>query len=132
MTAQPAQPASLVSGLIFEAMNTKNMAILEPVLSDDVVFDFPGAGQVAGKKRVMVFLKALLRKFPDIIFQVQDVIADHDKACIVWTNSARLDTSEPYRNSGVTLVHCDMGRITCISDYFKDTSFVTAAGTGSA
>ena len=131
MTAQSAHSASSVSGFIFEAMNTKNTALLEPYLAEDVMFDFPGTDRVVGKKRVLIFLKALLRKFPDIIFQVQDVIADHDKACIVWTNSARLETSRPYRNSGVTLVHCDMGRITCISDYFKDTSFVTAAGNGS-
>ena len=42
MTAQFAQPASLVSGSIFEAMNTKNMAVLEPYLAEDVMFDFPG------------------------------------------------------------------------------------------
>jgi ketosteroid isomerase-like protein len=131
MTALSAQSAGSLSGLIFEAMNTKNMALLEPYLAEDVMFDFPGTDRVVGKKRVLIFLKALLRKFPDIYFQLQDVIAGHDKACIVWTNSARLQTSQPYLNSGVTLVHCDMGRITFISDYFKDTSFVGAAGTGS-
>jgi ketosteroid isomerase-like protein len=132
MTAQAAQPAGSVSGLIFEAMNTKNMALLEPYLAEDVIFDFPGTGHVVGKKKVVIFLKALLRKFPDIIFQVQDVIVDHDKACIVWANSARLDTSQPYLNRGVTLVHCVNGHITFMSDYFKDTSFVNSGDSGSA
>jgi len=132
MTAQFAQPASSVSCLIFEAMNTKNTALLEPYLAEDVMFDFPGTDRLVGKKRVLIFLKALLRKFPDIIFKVQDVIADHDKVCIAWTNSARLETSQPYSNSGVTLVHCVNGRITFISDYFKDTSFVNSGKSGSA
>jgi len=113
--------------VIFDAMNTKDLSLLEPYLSDDVRFDFPGAGVVAGKKRVLVFLKALLRKYPDIEFIVQDVIESSGKTCIVWTNSARLDSDQPYRNSGVTLVQCADNLITFISDYFKDTSFVNAA-----
>ena len=132
MTAQPPPPESKASSAIFEAMNTKNMAILEPYLSMDVQFDFPGTVRVVGKKRVLIFLKALLRKYPDIVFQVQDVIANHDKACVIWTNSAQLESVHPYRNSGVTIVHCVSGLITFISDYFKDTSFVTPAGNGSA
>ena len=67
------------------------------------MFDFPGTDRVVGKKRVLIFLKALLRKFPDIIFQVQDVIADHDKACIVWTNSARLETPGPIETAVLLL-----------------------------
>lgn len=132
MTVHSAQPSGLVSSLIFEAMNTKNMALLEPYLAEDVMFNFPGTDQVVGKKRVLILLKALLRKYPDIIFQVQDVIADHDKACIVWTNSARLETPHPYSNSGVTLVRCAHGHITFISDYFKDTSFVNSGKSDSA
>lgn len=118
------------AGRIFEAMNTKNVSLLEPHLSDDVRFDFPGAGVIAGKKRVLVFLKALLRKYPDIEFIVQDVIESPGKICIVWTNSARLETPRPYRNSGVTVVYSVDGRITWISDYFKDTSFVNPAAAG--
>lgn len=126
MTQQRESMIYQASGAIFEAMNTKNMAVLEPFLADDVRFDFPGTDQVAGKKRVLVFLKALLRKYPDIAFVVQDVIAADDAACIVWTNSARLETDQPYLNSGVTLVRFLDNQIVFMSDYFKDTSFVNA------
>jgi len=131
MTVQPDSLTYQASNVIFEAMNSKNLAILEPYLAEDVTFDFPGSAQVVGKKRVLVFLKVLLRKYPDILFQVQDAIVDHDKVCIVWTNSARRDTDQPYQNSGLTLVNCNNGLIKSISDYFKDTSFVRAAGSGS-
>ncbi|MBM4310439.1 MAG: nuclear transport factor 2 family protein [Deltaproteobacteria bacterium] len=113
--------------IIFDAMNSKNVSLLEPHLADDVRFDFPGAGVIAGKKRVLVFIKALLRKYSDIEFIVQDVIESSGKACIVWTNSARIDSDQPYRNSGVTVVQCADNLITFISDYFKDTSFVNSA-----
>ncbi len=114
-------------GAIFEAMNGKDLSVLEPYLADEVQFDFPGTAVVAGKKRVLVFLRALLRKYPDLEFAVHDVIASSGKTCIVWANSARLDSDQPYRNSGVTIVHCENSLITYISDYFKDTSFVPAA-----
>ncbi len=118
---------SAAPGIIFDAMNAKDLSVLEPYLSDVVRFDFPGPGIIEGKKRVLVFLKVLLRKYSDIEFTVQDVIEVPGKACIVWTNSARLETPRPYRNSGVTVVHSVDGRITWISDYFKDTSFVDVA-----
>jgi ketosteroid isomerase-like protein len=124
MKLQRTLQLSRAPAAIFAAMNTKNMTVLEPYLSDDVRFDFPGTGELVGKKRVMIFLKALLRKFPDLVFQVRDAISEQDRTCIVWTNTALLETSRPYRNSGVTLVRCCNGRITFISDYFKDTSFV--------
>jgi ketosteroid isomerase-like protein len=128
MTQQRDSKIYRASQAIFEAMNTKNTAVLEPFLADDVRFDFPGTDQVAGKKRVLVFLKALLRKNPDIFFVVQDVIAADDAACIVWKNSARLESDQPYRNSGITFVRCRDDRIIFISDYFKDTSFTNAVG----
>jgi len=118
----------LPAAVIFEAMNSRDLSLLDPHLSDDVRFDFPGSGVITGKKRVLVFLKALLRKYPDIAFSIQDVITGDDKFCVVWTNTARLDTPRPYRNSGITLVRCAGNRITFISDYFKDTSFVNPSG----
>ena len=124
---KPAFRVHQASQAVFEAMNTKNMAVLEPYLSENVKFDFPGTGEVTGKKRVLILLKALLRKYPDLQFKVRDMIVEQSKACIIWTNTAGLETSQPYRNRGVTLVNCDNGLITFISDYFKDTSFVNAA-----
>ena len=51
-----------MAGLIFEAMNSRDFTKVENTLAEDVIFDFPGAGQIEGKKRVLIFLKALLRK----------------------------------------------------------------------
>jgi len=57
---------------------------------------------------------------------VQEVLADAERACVVWTNEGHTAEGEPYRNRGVTFMRFSCSRIVCLSDYFKDTSFVKA------
>ncbi len=109
---------------LFKAMNTRGFQEFENLVSEDVVFDFPGAGRIAGIKRVLVFLKALLRKYPKLTFTVSEIITDNQKACAVWTNKGEDADGNPYSNSGLTLLYFSGNKLTFISDYFKDTSFV--------
>lgn len=109
---------------IFTAMNTRNFSELESRITEDVVFDFPGAGRLEGNKRVLIFLKALLRKYPKLTFTVSEVLIDTQRACAVWTNEGENTEGIPYANSGITLIHFTNNKICFISDYFKDTSFV--------
>jgi ketosteroid isomerase-like protein len=109
---------------IFNAMNTRDFSEFENFVSEDVVFDFPGAGRIEGYKRVIIFLKALLRKYPKLKFTVSEIITDNQRACAVWTNEGKDTDGNPYSNSGITLLYFRGARLTFISDYFKDTSFV--------
>ncbi|HUS86504.1 MAG TPA: nuclear transport factor 2 family protein [Bacteroidales bacterium] len=109
--------------LVFKAMNRRDFSILEPYLTEDVVFDFPGAGRIEGFKRVLIFLKALLRKYPVLVFDVSEVIIDEDRMCAIWTNEGKDIDGNSYSNSGNTVLNLSEGKITFISDYFKDTSF---------
>ncbi len=109
---------------IFKAMNTRDFREFENLVSQDVVFDFPGAGRIAGIKRVLVFLKALLRKYPKLAFTVSEIITDNQNACAVWTNKGEDINGNPYSNCGITLLYFRENKLTFISDYFKDTSFV--------
>ena len=110
--------------VVFNAMNTRNFSELENIVSEDVAFDFPGAGRIEGYKRVIIFLKALLRKYPQLIFTVSEIITGSQRACAIWTNKGKDIQGNQYQNSGMTLLHFSDGKITFISDYFKDTSFV--------
>lgn len=112
-----------ISRSVFEAMNTRNFSKLEKYMADDISFDFPGAGTINGKRKVLIFLNALLRKYPKLTFTVFDIIMDKEKVCIVWTNKGVGIKGESYDNSGMTLLHFSDGKLTFISDYFKDTSF---------
>ncbi len=109
--------------IVIATMNTRDFVEFAKHLADDAVFDFPGSGEVAGKKRIIIFLKALLRKYPELAFTIEDTIAEDHKACICWTNKGISSKGEPYHNRGVTLVYMAAGKIVYISDYFKDTSF---------
>ncbi|MEI6126426.1 MAG: nuclear transport factor 2 family protein [Pseudomonadota bacterium] len=110
--------------IIFIAMNTRDLSALERHLSATAIFDFPGAGRIEGSRRILIFLKALFRKYPRLRFTVDDILVAGQRACIVWTNEGESARGTVYKNSGVTLVRLSCGKIDFISDYFKDTSFV--------
>ena len=114
---------SELAKVVFEAMNARELSIAEPFLKEDVVFDFPGSGTMSGAKRVTLFIKVLLRKFPELTFTIREVIIAEERACTVWTNEGRYQDGNPYENSGMTLFHFEDDKISFMSDYFKNTSF---------
>ena len=69
-------------------------------------------------------MKALMRKYAELTFTIKEVIVERDKSCCVWTNKGQTTEGEDYANSGMTLFYFEDNKITFISDYFKDTSFV--------
>lgn len=115
---------SELSGAIFTAMNSRNFTEFDEIVADDVCLDFPGAGLLKGKKKVLIFMKALLRKYPVLEFKVSEIITGKKRAVVVWTNQGEHIDGTPYSNSGMTLVCFKGWTISFISDYFKDTSFV--------
>jgi len=112
-----------LSAALFDAMYTRDFSYIENYLAEDLVFDFPGAGRVEGKKRTLIFMKAMLRKYNSLKFSISEYIQESDRVCVVWTNEGTHTDGTPYANSGITLVRFNSGSICFISDYFKDTSF---------
>ena len=108
-----------------DALNNRNYAEFPKCLMENAALDFPGPGRIKSRKKIISFVKALFRRFPRLEFTVFDIIVEGDRACIVWTNEGERNDGEPYSNSGITLLHITDGKIAFISDYFKDTSFVT-------
>lgn len=108
---------------VFQAMNSRDFTHLEQYLEDGVIFDFPGTDRTEGIRRTLLLLKSILRKYPELKFKITETIAESGKACVVWTNEGVDSRGNPYRNSGTTLMHFTGGKISFISDYFKDTSF---------
>ena len=108
---------------LFSSMNNRDFNDIENLLDENVSFDFPGAKRTEGIRKTKILLSFLLRKYPELVFTVHDIIMDEDRACVVWTNKGTDIKEVPYENSGITLLHFKAGRISFISDYFKDTSF---------
>lgn len=110
--------------IIFRAMNTRDFDLFERHIADEVAFDFPGVGRVEGRRRTISLVKSILRKYPKLHFKVTEIITQGVRACAVWTNQGESVDGSAYSNSGMTLIHFEEGRISLISDYFKDTSFL--------
>lgn len=109
--------------LLFDSMNKKDFTEITKRMSEDVQFDFPGVKMIEGIRKVSVFFGILLRKYSELIFEVQDIITENEKLCIIWTNSGKYMNGKEYKNSGMTLIHFKEDKIIFLSDYFKDTSF---------
>ena len=121
---KPIQSVELAD-LVFKAMNQRDFTDVEPFIHENIRFDFPGLERVEGSKRVLIFLKALLRKYRTLTFTMHEYIEDRDreKVCVVWSNKGEDTSGNPYENRGVTIIHLKEGKIVLLSDYFKDTSF---------
>ena len=113
--------------MLFEAMNSREFSAFEKVITEEVAFDFPGVERTEGARRTLLLLRTLLRKFPQLTFTITDIILQSDRACAVWTNEGEDSVGNPYHNSGITLFRFKGDKISFISDYFKDTSFVERA-----
>ena len=111
---------------IFDAMNTSDFSEFEKNATDNLSFEFPGVDRVEGVKRVILFFKILLRKYNNLTFTVSEVIVEKKRACVVWTNTGEEKDGKIYKNSGITLFHFTDHKVSFISDYFKDTSFINS------
>ena len=112
-----------LSEIFFNALNSRDHSDLLAHLAEDAVLDFPGAGRIEGRRRIIAFVRVLFRKFPRLEFTIHDVIVEKERACVVWTNRGERANGDAYRNSGITFAKINDGKIVYISDYFKDTSF---------
>jgi len=112
---------------IFSSLNKRDLSDLSQHLSQDAIFDFPGAGCIKGHKHILTFFKVLFRKYSRLTFAVEHVISEGKLVCATWSNEGEDKSGNPYNNRGITLVEVSDGKIISISDYFKDTSFVNPA-----
>ena len=115
-----------ISRLLFEAMNKRDFSLVEEHLDEEMSFDFPGINPVEGRKRVIIMLKALHRKFPELVFNIIDIIIADNKSVVIWSNSGFDIHGKEYSNRGNTLLYFESGKVKFMSDYFKDTSFTSS------
>lgn len=100
-------------------LSARDFSSLKPLFSEDVRFDYPEIGVVAGRGKVILLLKKITSRFEVLRFQPLDFIGDEHKLCVVWRNEGRLKAGDVFRNEGITLLHLSGGRIDYVSDYFK-------------
>ena len=105
----------------FEHMNTRNLDQMGNLLHPDARFFFPKTQPLLGKDRIIRFFNVLFRQYPQLSFQIERTIRQGRKAAVHWTNQGVSRRKEPYQNEGVTILEIEAGKITFMSDFFKDT-----------
>ncbi|MDA8308104.1 MAG: nuclear transport factor 2 family protein [Deltaproteobacteria bacterium] len=105
----------------FEFFSTQNLEPMANFLKEDARLLFPKTQPLIGKERILKFLRILFRQYPELIFTVEDTIAQGDKVAVHWRNRGINRQQEPYENEGVTLFFFEDGLICLMSDFFKDT-----------
>jgi ketosteroid isomerase-like protein len=107
--------------VFFEVFNNRDMEKMGHLLDADAEFFFPKTQPLTGKERILKFLKVLFRQYPQLSFTIQRVIQQGEQAAVHWTNQGFNRRQEPYENEGVTILEMQHGKISYISDFFKNT-----------
>ncbi len=108
----------------FQILNERNYEEIEKNLSENVSLDFPYKPVIQGRERVMIFLKALHRRYEYLLFDVKHVFNDTNNVCVIWENHGKTVLGEMYSNRGLTYIRLnDENKVEFLSDYFKNTVF---------
>jgi ketosteroid isomerase-like protein len=105
----------------FEVVNQRDFEKMGNLLNLNAEFYFPRTQPLIGKERILKFFNILFRQYPQLSFDIQRIILQGNQAAIHWTNWGKSRHDVPYDNEGVTLLEMADGKITFISDFFKDT-----------
>jgi steroid delta-isomerase-like uncharacterized protein len=73
------QPAMVINRFIEEALNAKNLKVLDEIVADNFVEEEPLPGQRQGREGLRDVLKGFLLAFPDIHWSVEEQICEGDK-----------------------------------------------------
>ncbi len=105
----------------FEVLNTRDLDKMGNLLDSKAEFYFPKTQPLIGKDRILKFFNILFRQYPELSFEIQRVISQGNKAAVHWTNRGISRRKQPYHNEGATILEFKDGKISFISDFFKDT-----------
>ena len=105
----------------FEVLSEQALDKADNLLAPQAEFYFPKTQPLVGKDRILKFLKIFFRQYPELSFTVVRVILQGDQAAVHWTNRGMNRRKEPYENEGVTILEMENGKISFISDFFKNT-----------
>ena len=114
-------PNGRLAAEFFKRMNSRMIDDMVGLLKEDTRFLFPKTQPLVGKARIVKFFQILFRQYPELHFEIQGIIAEGDRVAVHWSNQGVSRKQERYENEGVTWFEFEDGKITLISDFFKDT-----------
>jgi len=94
--------ASIVRGFVEEVITNGNIEAAAHYVWEDVVEQVPLPGQGPGLDGLKDILRAMRSGFPDIVFSIQEQVAEHDKVAsrFEWTGISAFPQQEGLCASG--------------------------------
>ncbi|MDH6252629.1 hypothetical protein M2347_002356 [Chryseobacterium sp. H1D6B] len=104
-------------------LNSLNIEHLEKWFTDESIIWIPPSKEISGKNRILALFRAIFRRYEKIEWRVCEIFSLGDQKYFYQTISVGTMTGKGiYENNICTLVHfSESGKITYLSDYFKDT-----------
>ena len=81
------QNKALVRRAYLDGINGRNLAVIDEVFAPDYVVYYPGVEPIAGRDKAREAIRAFIDAFPDIVFHIDDQIAEGDKVATRWSAS---------------------------------------------
>jgi steroid delta-isomerase-like uncharacterized protein len=111
--------ASIIRGFVDEVITNGNIEAAARYVWEDVVEQVPLPGQGPGLDGLKDILRAMRSGFPDIVFSIQEQVAERDKVAsrFEWTGTHNGEflgipaTGRPVRVWGVVIDRLEDGRI---------------------
>ena len=102
----------------FDFWNEKNVAVLDEIAVEDVIFHFP-PGQAHQPPTLRKWFETALVAFPDVFFTLHDELAEGDKVVSRWSYEAtntgnflgRETTSIRVQDQGIDIFRIENGKI---------------------
>ena len=107
--------------LFFDVFNRRELENMAVQLDSHTELYFPKTRPLIGRERIIKFISILFKQYPQLQFEIQDIIYQGDRAAVHWKNHGRNRKGEPYDNEGVSWMVFKDSRIQWMSDFFKDT-----------
>ena len=116
----------------FDALNQHDLANFMSGWRDDGVFTFPGdipeSGIFQGKSAVEAWFQRFFEQFPEIRFEVEDIcvrnsfdLVGNNVLAVQWTQRLTNREGRAGKNSGVTVITVQDGKVVAVKDFLFDT-----------
>lgn len=113
-------PADLIRHF-FDVFNRRELDKMAALLDSQSELHFPKTRPLIGEERILKFINVLFKQYPQLHFEIQDIICQGSRAAVHWKNRGRNRKGESYSNEGVSWMVFKDNRIQWMSDFFKDT-----------
>ena len=76
---------AVVRRAYLDGMNNRDLSVIDEVFAPDYTVYYPGMDPITGVEEAKTAIGAFLDAFPDIVFTIEDQIAEGDKVVTRWS-----------------------------------------------